>query len=371
MQPRQANTILTITRHFLTTASNLPHQHDKTLIFFGCQVLFHELPDFRRPTFRANVEPLFESFSKRASPFSEHQNVHSRCPPPPPLRAPNCLGARILELSSAQNTKTCTPARTLPLSEPKIAWEHAFWNFQAPKTLKRVLPLPSLFFVIAHNCLGVRILYSRPPPLRAQNCLGERILELSSTQNSKTCTPAAPAPLRAWEYAFWNFQASKTLKRVLPPAPPLQIAWEFWNFQVPKTLKRVLPLPPPLRAQNCLGARILELSSAENTKTCTPARTLPLSEPKIAWEHAFWNFQAPKTLKRVLPLPSLFFVRAHNCLGVRILYSRPPLSEPKIAWENAFWNFQAPKTVKRVLPLPPPLSEPGSTHFGTFKRLKH
>ena len=33
LQPRQANTILTITRHFLTTASNLPQQHDKTLSF--------------------------------------------------------------------------------------------------------------------------------------------------------------------------------------------------------------------------------------------------------------------------------------------------------------------------------------------------
>ena len=142
-----------------TTTSKHNTHHNKTLShhgkqsttaarqnaqFFGCQVLFYELPDFRRPTFRANVEPLFESFANSVPLFRTPKCALPLPPPPPPLRAPYCLGARILELSSAQNTKTCTAA----------------------------------------------------PPLIAQNCLQARILELSSVQNIKTCTPACPPSQR-------------------------------------------------------------------------------------------------------------------------------------------------------------------------------
>ena len=129
MQPRQANTILTITRHFLTTASNLPQQHDKTLSFLvvkcsstSCRISGVR---FSRQTLNRSSKAL-----RTASSFSEHQNVHSRCPPP--LRARNCLGARILEFSSAQNTKKCTRADPPPFSE----------HFQVPKRLKHVLALP-------------------------------------------------------------------------------------------------------------------------------------------------------------------------------------------------------------------------------------
>ena len=153
--------------------------------------------------------------------------------------------------------------------------------------------------------------------------------------------PPLSEPKIAGEYAFWNFQAPKALKRVFPPAPrQAKIAWKyaFWNFQAPKTLKRVLPpAPPPLRAQNVYSR-------------------LPVS-------------QSPK-------LPgSTHFESAQNTFYFCRTCTAPPLSKPKIAWEYAFWNFQAPKTLKRVLPPAPSPSQspklPGSTHFGTFKRPKH
>ena len=338
--------------------------------------------------------------------------MYSRLPPPP-LRAQNCLGVRILELSSAQNTKTCTPAASPPLRAQNCL-EYAFWNFQAPKTLKRVFPPapppPSQRRSFQAPKTLKRVLPpaplpsqspKRPPPLRAQNWLGIHILKLSSTQNTKTCTPACPPPLSepktssplsepkiAWEYTFWNFQAPKTLKLVLPlPPPPFsepKFAWEyafctppyaFSSAQNTKTctpacspplsepgsthfgtFKRPTPAAPPhCQSTKLSGVRILELSSTQNTKTCTPTSPPFFQSPKVAWEYAFWNFQAPKTLKRVLPLPPP--LRAQNCL------------------EYAFWNFQAPKTLKRVLPPAPSPSEspklPGSTHFGTFMRPKH
>ena len=183
LQPRQANTILTITRNFLTTASNLPWQHDTALSVLPvqCSSTSCRASGFRLPTFQANVETLFESF------------VNSL----PLFRTQDCLRVRILELSRAQN-KMCTPASPR-LSETQIAWKHAFWNFQGPKIPKCVLP---------------------PPP---------RLPEIQI----------------AWEHAFWNFQGPK-IKCILPPPPRLpeiQIAWEhaFWNFEGPKIPQCVLP----------------------------------------------------------------------------------------------------------------------------------
>ena len=199
-----------------------------------------------------------------------------------------------------------------------------------------------------------------PPSLRGQNCLGVRILELSCAQNTKTCTPAAPPPLRAQnclEYAFWNFQAPKTLKRVLPPAPPppvhqassggyppsphrasfkKRIFSSFWGGVTHRSWpggrggrpRALIPKKgvreglawwsgggprasvPPLSEPKIAGVRILELSSVQNTQTCTPACPPPSQSPKLL---AFWNFQAPKTLKRVLP-PATPLLRAPACI---------------------------------------------------------
>ena len=156
-------------------------------------------------------------------------------------------------------------------------------------------------------------------------------------------TPACPYPFSepkiAWEYAFWNFQAPKALKCVLPPAPPPS---QFWFFQAPKTLKCVLPPAPPhpLRAQDMPGSTHTKI----RTPACPPP---PFSEPKIAWVcppprlraqdclgDAFWNFQAPNT---------------KMCT---------PACRPALSWQHAFCDFQGPKTPKCALP--PRL--PGSTH---------
>ena len=67
----------------------------------------------------------------------------------PPLSEPKIAGVRILELSSVQNTQTCTPACPPPSQSPKLL---AFWNFQAPKTLKRVLP-PATPLLRAPACI--------------------------------------------------------------------------------------------------------------------------------------------------------------------------------------------------------------------------
>ena len=152
----------------------------------------------------------------------------------------------------------------------------------------------------------------------------------------------------------------KTIKHVLPSAPSLfsepktctpapfsqtlKLHTHSGSFAPPsltpklraQDLKRVLPLPPSLTAQNCLGVRILELSSAQNTKTCTFA--CPPPSPKLPGSTHFGTFKRPK-LKRVLP-------------------PAPPSQSPSCL-ADAFCDFQGPKTLKRALP--PKL--PGCTHL--------
>ena len=155
-------------------------------------MLFYELPDFGIRLSRQTLNRSSRALRK-ALPLFRTPKCALPLPPPPALK-------------------------------PKIAWEYAFWNFQAPKTLKCALPLPP------------------PPPLKAQDCLGMRILELSSAQNTKMCTSACPPPLRApvvWRHAFYDFRAPKTLKYVLPPAPPCLRAQDcvtthFGTFKRPK-----------------------------------------------------------------------------------------------------------------------------------------
>ena len=160
-----ANTILTTTRNFLTTASNLPWQHDTTL----------------------SVLPL-------------------KC-------SPTSCRASGFQLSRQTLNRSLKALRTAsPFSEPKIAWEYAFWNFQEPKIPKCALPLPPRLSETQTAWKGPKYqnVYSRlPPPLRDPDCLGVRILELSRAQNTKMCTPASKRPRLPGSTHFGTFNGPK------------------------------------------------------------------------------------------------------------------------------------------------------------------
>ena len=127
LQPRQANTILAITRNFLTTASNLPWQHDTALSVLPvqCSSTSCRASGFRLPTFQANVETLFESF------------VNSL----PLFRTQDCLRVRILELSRAQ--KNLNAYSRLPASRrSRLPGSTHFGTFKGPKYLNVYSRLP-------------------------------------------------------------------------------------------------------------------------------------------------------------------------------------------------------------------------------------